>query len=67
MAGPSHSLPGYSASSCQTPSSTVKMLAENDFNARGGDGYLVDIGSGVTRELLDRVTAAYVTANSLGE
>lgn len=39
-------------------------LAENDFMASGGDGYPVDIGSAVTRELLDQVTAAFVTANS---
>ncbi len=39
-------------------------LAENDFMASGGDGYPVDIGSAVTRELLDQVTAAYVTANT---
>ena len=39
-------------------------LAENDFMASGGDGYPVDIGSAVTRELLDQVTAEYITANT---
>ena len=31
--------------------------------ASGGDGYPLDIGTAVTRELLDQVTAAYITAN----
>ena len=39
-------------------------LAENDFMASGGDGYPVDIGVAVTRELLDQVVAEYVAANS---
>jgi 2',3'-cyclic-nucleotide 2'-phosphodiesterase (5'-nucleotidase family) len=39
-------------------------LAENDFTASGGDGYPVDIGSAVTRDLLDQVTAAYIAANT---
>ena len=40
-------------------------LAENDFMASGGDGYPLDIGSATTRELLDQVTAAYITANTV--
>ena len=40
-------------------------LAENDFMASGGDGYPVDIGSATTRELLDQVTAEYITANTV--
>lgn len=40
-------------------------LAENDFMASGGDGYPLDIGSAVTRELLDQVTAAYVVESGV--
>jgi len=39
-------------------------VAENDFTSSGGDGYPADISSATTRELLDQVTAAYVTANT---
>jgi hypothetical protein len=40
-------------------------LAENDFTASGGDGYPDDLGSAVTRELLDQVVAAYIAANTV--
>jgi 5'-nucleotidase len=43
---------------------TAYTLAENDFMASGGDGYPVDIDTATTRELLDQVTAAYITANT---
>jgi 2',3'-cyclic-nucleotide 2'-phosphodiesterase (5'-nucleotidase family) len=39
-------------------------LAENDFMASGGDGYLNLAPRMVTREILDQVLADYVTANS---
>jgi len=39
-------------------------VAENDFTSSGGDGYPADISVATTRELLDQVTAAYVTANT---
>ena len=39
-------------------------LAETDFTANGGDGYPIDISTATTRELLDQVTAAYITANT---
>ena len=40
-------------------------LAENDFMASGGDDYPNDIGSAVTRELLDQVVAEYIAANTV--
>ena len=43
---------------------TSYTLAENNFMASGGDGYPVDIGSAATRELLDQVTAGFITANT---
>ena len=39
-------------------------IAENDFMASGGDGYLVLSGRAVTREIMDQVLADYVTASS---
>ena len=44
---------------------TTYTMAENDFMASGGDGYPVDVGSATTRELLDQVTAEYITANTV--
>ena len=53
-----------SATAVDLTAGSSYTLAENDFMASGGDGYPVDIGSATTRELLDQVTAAYITANS---
>ena len=53
-----------SATTVDLTAGTNYTLAENDFMASGGDGYPVDIGSAVTRELLDQVTAAFITANT---
>jgi len=53
-----------SATAVDLTAGTSYTLAENDFMASGGDGYPVDIGSAVTRELLDQVTAAFITANT---
>jgi 2',3'-cyclic-nucleotide 2'-phosphodiesterase (5'-nucleotidase family) len=39
-------------------------LAENDFMANGGDGYLNLASRMVTREILDQVLADYVSTNS---
>lgn len=39
-------------------------LAENDFMANGGDGYLNLANRMVTREIMDQVLADYVSANS---
>ena len=43
---------------------TTYTLAENDFTSSGGDGYPADIGSAATRELLDKVVAEYIAANT---
>ncbi len=53
-----------SATAVDLTAGSSYTLAENDFMASGGDGYPVDIGSAVTRELLDQVTAAFITANT---
>ena len=53
-----------SATAVDLTAGTSYTLAENDFMASGGDGYPVDIGSAVTRELLDQVTAEFITANT---
>jgi 2',3'-cyclic-nucleotide 2'-phosphodiesterase (5'-nucleotidase family) len=39
-------------------------LAENDFMAQGGDGYPNLFGRATTREIMDQVTADYITANT---
>ena len=53
-----------SADAVDLTAGTSYSHAENHFMASGADGYPADIGSAVTRELLDQVTAAYVTANT---
>ena len=53
-----------SATAVDLTAGTSYTLAETDFTASGGDGYPNDIGSATTRELLDQVTAAYITANT---
>jgi 2',3'-cyclic-nucleotide 2'-phosphodiesterase (5'-nucleotidase family) len=39
------------------------MIAENDFMATGGDGYLNLYGRGTTQNLMDQVLADYIAAN----
>ncbi len=51
-----------SATAVDLTAGSSYTLAENDFMSSGGDGYPVDIGSAVTRELLDQVTADYIAA-----
>ena len=46
-----------------TAASTYK-IAENDFMAAGGDGYPVFTSRATSQDILDQVTADYVTANS---
>lgn len=46
-----------------TAGSTYK-IAENDFMVNGGDGYPVFISRATTQEIMDQVTADYITANS---
>jgi len=45
-------------------SASSYTLAENDFMANGGDGYLNLASRMVTREILDQVLADYVSGNS---
>jgi 2',3'-cyclic-nucleotide 2'-phosphodiesterase (5'-nucleotidase family)/predicted AlkP superfamily phosphohydrolase/phosphomutase len=46
-----------------TAASTYK-IAENDFMASGGDGYPVFSSRVATQDIMDQVTADYITANS---
>jgi 2',3'-cyclic-nucleotide 2'-phosphodiesterase (5'-nucleotidase family)/predicted AlkP superfamily phosphohydrolase/phosphomutase len=46
-----------------TAASTYK-IAENDFMMTGGDGYPVFTSRATTQDIMDQVTADYVTANS---
>ena len=53
-----------SATAVDPSAGTTYTLAENDFMSSGGDRYAADIGSATTREFLDQVVTAYVTANT---
>jgi 2',3'-cyclic-nucleotide 2'-phosphodiesterase (5'-nucleotidase family)/predicted AlkP superfamily phosphohydrolase/phosphomutase len=46
-----------------TAASTYK-IAENDFMMTGGDGYPVFTSRATTQDIMDQVTADYITANS---
>ena len=46
-----------------TAGSTYK-IAENDFMMNGGDGYPVFASRATTQDIMDQVTADYITANS---
>ncbi len=54
-----------SATAVDLTAGSTYTLAENDFMSSGGDGYPVDIGSAVTRDLLDQVTADYIAAKTV--
>ena len=43
---------------------TTYSIAENDFMASGGDGYPNFASRMTTQDIMDQVTADYITANS---
>ena len=53
-----------SAAPVDRPAASTYKIAENDFMAVGGDGYPNFSGRYTTQDIMDQVTADYITANS---